>query len=300
VTRQATTSDIKTAYYQLAKKFHPDRHRNAEHLDLRSKLEALFSLVTQAYDTLSEPSQRAAYDDRLRGSSAASPNTSHPSAPIASAEPRASDPKTVEHKPLSEERKHTGELKISEPLSKNTMPLQQLSNESVAAEAQPQTQTATASVIVSTSTNASSNSNPSQQAEHYYQQGRARYDRKEYHAAVHLLREAVKLDSTRALYHYHLGVALIRNPRTRREAEEHLSKAAELEPYNAQVRIKLGILYKESGLPKKAENYFRQALQIDPDNRLAKRELNTAKPKVHAGSLWKSDLGSIAKRIFKK
>ncbi|HVG21840.1 MAG TPA: DnaJ domain-containing protein, partial [Blastocatellia bacterium] len=66
VTRQATTGDIKAAYYQLAKKFHPDRHRNTEHGDLRSKLEALLSLITQAYDTLSDPPQRAAYDERLK------------------------------------------------------------------------------------------------------------------------------------------------------------------------------------------------------------------------------------------
>ena len=137
-------------------------------------------------------------------------------------------------------------------------------------------------------------------AEHYYQQGRARFERKEYHAAVHLLREAIRLDSSRAPYHYHLGIALIRNPRTRRDAEMHLSKAAELEPYNAQIRVKLGILYKEAGLSKKADNFFRDALQIDPDNRAAKRELSgaLAKSKADGTSIWKSDVGTIAKKFF--
>jgi Flp pilus assembly protein TadD len=139
-------------------------------------------------------------------------------------------------------------------------------------------------------------------AEHYYQQGRARFERKEYHAAVHLLREAIKLDPTRAPYHYHLGIALIRNPRTRREAELHLAKAAELEPYNAQIRVKLGMLYKEAGLTKRAEQYFRAALQLDPDNRVARREagFNASNSKAEATSIWKADVGTIAKRIFKK
>src|SRR6185295_12858219 len=145
---------------------------------------------------------------------------------------------------------------------------------------------------------------PAQMAEHYYQQGRARFERKEYHAAVHLLREAIKLDSNRAPYHYHLGIALIRNPRTRRDAEQHLAKAAELEPYNAQIRVKLGLLYKEAGLSKKAENYFREALQLDPDNRIAKRETapghSRSKSTNAAGSIWKSDVGSIAKKFFGK
>ena len=139
-------------------------------------------------------------------------------------------------------------------------------------------------------------------AELYYQQGRARFERKEYHAAVHLLREAIKLDASRAPYHYHLGIALIRNPRTRRDAELHLSKAAELEPYNPQIRVKLGLLYKEAGLFKRADHYFQEALQMDPDNRTAKREMNqqAAKSKAASGSIWKSDVGTIAKKIFKK
>jgi tetratricopeptide (TPR) repeat protein len=143
--------------------------------------------------------------------------------------------------------------------------------------------------------------NPSQVAEHYFNQGRARYERKEYHAAVHLLREAVKLDTNKSAYHYHLGVALLRNPRTRREADEHLQRAAELEPYNSQIRIKLGNLYKEVGLPKKAEAFFRSALQLDPDNRAARKELGGHAPKkAPEPSIWKKDFGTIAKKLFKK
>jgi tetratricopeptide (TPR) repeat protein len=174
----------------------------------------------------------------------------------------------------------------------------QSSNEAVVAEAQPQARIAVAGA--NGGANSTANGNAGQQAEHYYQQGRARYERKEYHAAVHLLREAIKLDPSRAPYHYHLGVALIRNPRTRREAEEHLSKAADLEPYSAQIRVKLGMLYKEVGLTKKAESYFQQAIRLDPDNRAARRELATKANDAAAGSMWKSDIGKIAKRIFKK
>jgi curved DNA-binding protein CbpA len=301
VTRQATTADIKAAYYQLAKKFHPDRHRNTEHTDLRGKLEALLSLITQAYDTLSEPAQRAAYDDRLKRSSA-NPAAQKPT-PMMTAEPKVASHRTAEqkpadHQPSTEEHRQTGDLRKSGPLVNNTVPLQQPSNEADAAEAQ--SQNGAVAVQASATANSTANGNSGQQAEHYYQQGRARYDRKEYHAAVHLLREAIKLDPSRAAYHYHLGVALIRNPRTRREAEVHLSKSAGLEPYNAQIRVKLGLLYKEAGLIKKAENYFQQALQLDPDNRMARRELATGGAKTPAGSMWKSDIGKIAKRIFKK
>ncbi len=279
VTRHATSAEIKTSYYQLAKKFHPDRHRQSDQADMRQKLETLFALVTQAYETLSETARRAAYDERLKKPAASFHTTPLRQAPIIAAEP-----KPVEAAPNSEERHPTGDLGAKSSQAADSSPLPPV--EAVLTESHSSSRGAAA--------------NPAQMAEHYYNQGRARFDRKEYHAAVHLLREAIKLDSNRAPYHFHLGVALIRNPRTRREAEAHLSKAAELDPYNAQIRVKLGMIYKEAGLPKKAETYFRAALQIDPENRAARREVGSSAPKGPEQSMWKSDFGKMAKRLFKK
>ncbi|MGA9771957.1 MAG: DnaJ domain-containing protein [Blastocatellia bacterium] len=282
VARQAKSAEIKAAYYQLAKKYHPDRHRQNENGDLRHKLESLFAFVTQAYETLSEPAQRAAYDDRLKKPAASFHTTPLRQMPIVT-----SEPKPVEAVARPEENRDSDDLK--QVKTGDAQP--QSAGEFAISDSQQTTR----------NTGSGSASTPAQMAEHYYNQGRARFDRKEYHVAVHLLREAVKLDATRAPYHFHLGVALIRNPRARREADEHLSKAAELDPYNAQIRVKLGLIYKEAGLPKKAESYFRSALQIDPDNRAAKRELSGKKaPTGTEQSLWKSDIGTIAKRIFRK
>lgn len=250
VTRRATSAEIKTAYYQLAKKFHPDKYRQPEHTELRTKLEALFAKITQAYETLSDAAARAKYDEREKHTdslpSSTSGSDSRPLVDVADAEPIASS--------IQSDEPH-----ITQP---------------------------------------SSGVPASQAAEIYYQKGRSRYDQKDYYAAVQLLRESVRLDPNKPQYHYHLGIALIQNPRTRREGEGHLIKAAELDRFSAQIRVKLGTLYKEAGLAKKAETYFREALSIDPENRVAKRELGD-NAKKDAG-IWKSDLGSIAKRIFKK
>jgi len=290
VTRHATSAEIKAAYYQLAKKYHPDRYHQHDTGDLRSKLESLFSSFTRAYETLSQPAQRAAYDEKLRRGSG----------PLAQGAPKPSPmapPEPVAHKPRPSDAARTpsGDLKPSSNGHGGTFdsPMKPQPDSAVA-ESMPAANAGGAQIP------------PAQKAEHFYQQGRARFERKEYHAAVHLLREAIKLDPSRAPYHYHLGLALIRNPRTRRDAETHLSRAAELEPYNAQIRVKLGLLYKEAGLHKKAENYFREALQLDPDNRAAQREVGVAVAKTKAdnkaaaGSFWKSDVSTMAKRLFKK
>ncbi len=298
ITRHASAADIKAAYYHLAKKFHPDRYHQPEHAELRGKLEALFSMVTQAYETLHDPRQRSAYDHRLRSpdqpANSKSPLTTSPLKTTPLVPP--SDPAVATAASSSQGDNGSGDLKAgpkAAPPLNGSGPLEAPAAEAVnplsSSRRRPPGSAAPA--------------NPGQTAEQFYRQGRACFERKDYHVAVHLLREAVKLDPSRAAYHYHLGGVLIRNPRTRREAEEHLLKAAELEPYNAQIRLKLGLLYKEVGLAKKAQIYFREALQIDPDNKGAKREIaagGKAKGMQGQGSLWKSDIGTIAKRIFKK
>ena len=304
VTRQSSAAEIKSSYYQLAKKFHPDRYRQLDDAELHSNLESMFSKITQAYETLSHAGQRATYDEQIRktskspsGGPLATPSVTQAPPPAAHTSPAAHKPSVMQMPPLShlppvpattplkpiEDRKPSGELNNSSGSPEKNAPATEAAKEPAAAEANLPP----------------GGINVTQTAEQYYQQGRALYERKEYHKAVHLLREAIRIDASRPQYHFHLGMVLVKNPRTRHEAEKHLSKAAELDPYSAQIRLKLGMLYKEMNMPIKAENYFKAALAIDPENRVAKRELKDSGAKSGGKSFWKTDLGSI-KRIFKK
>jgi curved DNA-binding protein CbpA len=142
--------------------------------------------------------------------------------------------------------------------------------------------------------------NKDQQALHFYRQGRLRLERRELDAATHLFREAVRLDPSQSHYHFYLATVLsiqaharhehvhhegchvtcklggkiIRNPKVRYEAEKHFRRAAEIDPINAQIVLRLGQLYKEAGLLKKAELYLVQALTLDSNNHEARRELD--------------------------
>jgi hypothetical protein len=61
------------------------------------------------------------------------------------------------------------------------------------------------------------------------------------------------------------------------------------------------MLFKESGNRVRAEQYFKEALSLDPDNKVAKKELGTVgKKQEDETPIWKQDVGSIAKRFFKK
>ena len=57
VDKSATAKDIKKAYYELAKKYHPDTNKND------SNCAKKFQEVSEAYEILSDDSKRKQYDD---------------------------------------------------------------------------------------------------------------------------------------------------------------------------------------------------------------------------------------------
>lgn len=69
-----------------------------------------------------------------------------------------------------------------------------------------------------------------------------------------------------------LGGSLIRNQRVRYEAVQHFQEAARLEPTNADIRVKLGLLYKEAGMGKRAEACFWEAMLLDGNSQIALQE----------------------------
>ncbi len=60
----ATGSEFEDIYYQLARRYHPDRFRKAA-ASLVPRLEAAFARITQAYDTLRDDNLRANYNSKL-------------------------------------------------------------------------------------------------------------------------------------------------------------------------------------------------------------------------------------------
>jgi tetratricopeptide (TPR) repeat protein len=63
--RSARETDVKEAYFRLAKRFHPDVHHGDSLGDLRDELEAVFIRLGEAYDVLRDPEKRGQYEERL-------------------------------------------------------------------------------------------------------------------------------------------------------------------------------------------------------------------------------------------
>ena len=272
VDRLATTTTIRQAYYDLEIMFNSFRERRPARHELNIKLDSLFAKINKAYYTLSDLGKRRVYDmpsDKRLDARHSKPETTRPSQTASPAQPV-----------------------VVQSVSRSKPP-----------------------VVIDLKKSAAEK----------YLQGRTRYERRDFHGAAHLLREAVKLDSSRAEHHYYLastlailsqarhthdnhegchvscnlGGSLIRNQRVRYEAVQHFQEAARLDPTNADVRVKLGLIYKEAGIGKKAEACFWEALLLDGNNPVALQELGLGdQPEVakQENPLSKKDLKNTLKK----
>jgi curved DNA-binding protein CbpA len=89
--REASASELKTVYYQLARRYHPDRFRKSNPA-LVSQVESAFARITQAYDTLRDERLRSSYNTKLEARKKAeriADAVARPTTPVTESEPVA-------------------------------------------------------------------------------------------------------------------------------------------------------------------------------------------------------------------
>lgn len=114
-------------------------------------------------------------------------------------------------------------------------------------------------------------------AEASFQKGLAAIKQNQRDLGLRLLAEAAMLDPRGARYRAQYGYELIKEPGTRRIAENELKAAITLEPNNASYRVMLAELYKQLGLKRRAEGELERALVTDPKNEAARTLLSSLK-----------------------
>jgi tetratricopeptide (TPR) repeat protein len=189
VPKNATEEEIKKAYFQLARRFHPDRFDRSIPPQYRVQIEDLFDKITKAYRTLISQKDRQAYEGKAPGG---------------------------------------GEDRVKDQLVK---------------------------------------------AETKFRQARTLLNQGRHEDALILLEEVIRLNRTQGRYFLLLAMTESKIPQFNRKAEEHFLKAIELEPWNPEGFVGLGIIYKKEGLVAKAAKQFSKALELDGEHETALREL---------------------------
>jgi tetratricopeptide (TPR) repeat protein len=198
-------NEIKDAYYQYAKKFHPDRFGDVPDPELREKANFVFAHINKAFEVLSNEEKRREYDT-----------------------------------------KGYKEIQNIDKVSENLL----------------------------------------EKANMFYRKAKTLYAQKKFWEASSLLEEAVRNDATKPSYYLLLGLSQSNIPTLRRVAEKNFQKVVQMEPWNAEPLAALGLLFLTEKMDKRAENFFRRALAIDPDHELALNKLAELVPDIKKQSMF--------------
>ena len=106
-----------------------------------------------------------------------------------------------------------------------------------------------------------------------FRKAKTLFQQKRYEDALILLEETVRINKDKGSYYLLLALTESKLPTLHKKAEEDFLKAIELDPWNPECYVGLGIFYKKEGLKARASKHFKQALELDPEHDLALREL---------------------------
>jgi len=119
-----------------------------------------------------------------------------------------------------------------------------------------------------------SSENLVEKANLYYRKAKTLYSQQRFRETASLMEEVIRNDAGKAAYYLLLGLAQSNIPNLRRVAEKNFQKVIELEPWNPEPYAALGLLFQYEKMDKRAENFFKKALAIDPEHGLAKKRLS--------------------------
>jgi tetratricopeptide (TPR) repeat protein len=114
---------------------------------------------------------------------------------------------------------------------------------------------------------------PEEKAKIIYKKAKSLHAQRQYEMGVKAMHEAIKLDPKVASYYLLLGMCQTQIAHLKTDAEKNLRKASDMESWNAEPYVALGMLFYSEKLFKRAEPFFRKALELENNHALAKRKL---------------------------
>jgi DnaJ-class molecular chaperone len=104
------------------------------------------------------------------------------------------------------------------------------------------------------------------QAEMAYRHGIEAYKNGQFKRAVEYFSAAAKMNPKKAIYFNRLGMAIIKANGPLEEARAACERAIQMEMYNPEHYLSLGIIYQTAGMNDKARAQYKEALKWDPKN----------------------------------
>ncbi len=215
IPKTAADEDVKKAYFQMARRFHPDRFDRQAAVEFKTQIDEVFDGITNAYRVLSNKESRRVYDAK------------------------------------------SGATSTQEDVQESF-----------------------------------------RRADIKFRQGKTLHGQGRYDEAIAYLEEAVRVRRDKADYFLLLAMCESKLPPYVQKAEQDFLKAIQLEPWNPEGHVGLGLLYKAEGLKTKAIKQLEKALEVDEGHASAREALEelTGGGKKGPKSFFKLDIFGSKKK----
>lgn len=261
----AAAPDVKKAYYELSKRFHPDRYFGRSLGSYKARIDRIFRKLTEAQAVLSDPQRRQTY-------LAQHPEMAESAEPSAELDPaRAAERRArlARHPYLAKVAKvHELAQRGRELLEKREFG-RAFTDLNLASQIDPKNKE-----VADLLHSAKKGADQARAAKEFEEGENAERMSNGAEALAHL-RNAAQLDPSNADYAARLTRALlsIGGAAELKEAHNMARRAAELKPQSADHRLLFAKVLFRAGLEKNAQREFEAVLKLRPDDPVAKEHL---------------------------
>ena len=279
VSAGASTEEVRNAFREASRRFHPDRYFGKNLGSFRPKLDRIFRRLVDANQTLTDPERRQAYLDANPFVRAAVRAASPP--PPEAAAPRSRDPGDLAREAerrnrlarhpylLKANRVHDLLARARESMARKEFS-QAFTHLNHAAEADPQN-AEVRSLLPEVRRQADA-----QRAETSYQHGLealARFDE-----ALALQAFKTSANGGHAIAAHKASILMEKHGADLKDAIGYAQKAVELEPRSAAYRLVLARLLEQAGMKALARKHLEEALRLEPENPEVKKQVKRRWP----------------------
>ncbi|MGI5864475.1 MAG: DnaJ domain-containing protein [Myxococcales bacterium] len=269
----ADAAAVKKAYYELTKRFHPDRFFGKSLGSFKARIDRVFKHLTAAQNVLSDPEKRKAY---LKAHPELAPAAPAPSAPRA--DPRAAERRArlARHPYLFKRNKFNDLVASGRRAMENGDWNKALTDLNLAAQIEPK------APEVSKLINEARRGGDRGLAEAEYDSSISSETLGDMERAIVQMRKAVSLAPDNARYCHRLARMLMQSDKLEALKEAHLlaRRATELAPANPEFHLTFAAILVRAGLEKNAIRVYEQVVKLRPDDAFAKDQLRRLKVKT--------------------
>lgn len=265
LTPGASGPEAKKAYYELSKRFHPDRFFGKNLGSYKARIDRIFRKLTEAQAVLTEPGRRQGYlaqHPELGGAAASAVELD----PARAAERRA---RLLRHPYLAKAAKLHELTERGRAMVHKGEFARAYTDLSLASQIDPRNRE------VADLLQAAKKGGDRFRAEKEFHDGESAEKMGDYPEALLRMRNAAQLDSDNAEYAARLARLILSGGGAVELKEAHglARRAAELKPQNADYRLLFARVLHKAGLDKNAQREFEAVLKLRPEDPVAKEHL---------------------------